>query len=242
MKFLRSITLLFFTILFFSLEVYAQNDQLYDGSLIRGSKNNIFVYMNGKAVWIPNEKIFNMLNLDWNSVIKIQDEKLKEISRGWLFLSGGDQSVYIYSYGKIRKIINMKLFDGLGFNRREILIAPEDKLKSISEGPLLVKGSGDFVYLIVNEKACWIESDKIFNMLGFDSKTVVRIGDYNLDKLPKAPLLIRGTEEKIYKIENNQRMWISNPDIFDRLGYDWNTIYYVDDNILNNIPEGSPIR
>lgn len=132
MKLFIKIVLITFSIFWFPSSSNCQNNQLYDGALIRGSKNNIFVYMNGKAVWIPNEKIFNMLNLDWNSVIKIPDEKLKEIPRGWLFLSGGDHSVYIYSYGKVRKIANMKLFDALGFERKEILIAPEDKIKSLS--------------------------------------------------------------------------------------------------------------
>ena len=106
----------------------------------------------------------------------------------------------------------------------------------------LVKGSGPKVYIIMNGKACWIPSRFIFESMGFGWNSILTISDSDLKSKQKAPLLVKGSGNKVYKIEADKRRWIVNPEVFNRLGLDWKTIVSISDISLNRIPEASPIR
>lgn len=106
----------------------------------------------------------------------------------------------------------------------------------------LVKGNKDAVYLISNGKACWIPSESILKALGHEIKMVIQIPDKEMIQTQKSQLLLRGSSDKIYRIENNKRRQITNAILFTRLGYDWNSVLTVNDAQLKNISEGEPIK
>lgn len=58
---------------------------------------------------------------------------------------------------------------------------------------------------------------------------------------PDEGVLIKGTSEKVYVIENGLKRWIKTADIFNKLGYSWANIALVSENLLNNIPPGKEI-
>lgn len=53
-----------------------------DGVLIKGSTPEVYLMQGNKRRWIPDEVTFKVLNLNWQSIYTISDEKLEPISRG----------------------------------------------------------------------------------------------------------------------------------------------------------------
>ncbi|MFH1226091.1 MAG: lamin tail domain-containing protein [bacterium] len=53
-----------------------------DGLLIKGSTPEVYLIAKSKRRWIPDEATFNTLNLSWQNIFIINDEKLERISRG----------------------------------------------------------------------------------------------------------------------------------------------------------------
>jgi hypothetical protein len=198
--------------------------------------------MNKKAVWIPDETVFNVLNLNWKSVVKISDEQLANITRTALIIKGSEDAAYVFYQGKARKAANMSVLKMLGFDTRTILRAQDHKIKQLSHGLLLIKGSSERVYIVQNDKAVLVQDENIASALNVDSKSAIKISDDRLEKIRKVPLLLRGKEEKIYLIENGSRKWIANARVFEQLKLDWDSVIQVGDNELNKIPEGTPIR
>lgn len=235
-------TNLFLTGIFFLLLNISTEAQIADGTLIKGSADAVYIIVNGKACWVSSQNIFNLLGLDWKNVKTIPDSELKNIPRGWLVVQGGGNAVYIVNYGIAFRITDVSTFTRLGFEKSQIRTVPEEKLKKIPQQPLLIKGNYAAVYLLDKGKLCWIPGEKIFKALGYDMKSVLKINDETIAKFSKTPLLIRGSDQKIFLVDKDKRYWISSAALFDKLGYDWNSIFLVSDIQLRNIQEGDPIR
>jgi hypothetical protein len=54
-------------------------------------------------------------------------------------------------------------------------------------------------------------------------------------------LVLKGSGEQIYVLENNQKRWITSLDAFEWHGYRWEQVNEVEDNFLNRFEEGRPI-
>ncbi len=55
-------------------------------------------------------------------------------------------------------------------------------------------------------------------------------------------LLLKGSGEKVYVLENNQRRWITSLDAFERYGYRWSNVQQVDDEFLARFEDGNPVH
>jgi hypothetical protein len=55
-------------------------------------------------------------------------------------------------------------------------------------------------------------------------------------------LVLKGSDEKIYVLEANQRRWISSLDAFQAYGYRWEQVHEVDDQFLEQFELGRPIH
>ena len=216
--------------------------QFEEGALVKGSKEAVYLISKGKACWIPNESVFNLLGLNWNKVKKVSDKDLAKIPKGWIIVKGRNEPLYIIDNGTACKVTNTATLKALGFDSNSILNVQDEKLTKLPQRPLLVKGSDASVYLIHNSKACWIPSESILKGLGYEIKMVIQIQDKEMIQIPKSQLLLSGSSDKIYRIEDNKRRWITNAVLFNRLGYDWNSVLTVSDAQLKNIPEGEPLR
>lgn len=216
--------------------------QFEEGALVKGSKNTVYLISKGKACWIPNDNIFNLLGLNWNKVKKVSDKNLVKIPKGWIIVKGRNEPLYIIDNGTACKVTNASTLKALGFDNNTIWNVPDEKLIKLAQRPLLVKGSDPSVYLIHNSKACWIPSESILKALGYEMKMVIQIPDKEMIQMPKSQLLLRGSGDKIYRAEDNKLRWINSAVLFNRLGYDWNSVLTVSDAQLKNIPEGEPIK
>ena len=216
--------------------------QVVDGSLVKGSNDLVFMIVKGKACWVSSAELFEALGLDWKNVKVIPDAQLGKIPKGLLIVKGSGNPIYILQYGVACKVNDISTFKLLGFDQNLIIPIQNDKLKKIPQEPLLIKSTGPEVYLINNDYACWVQSEKIFNALGFDMKRVFKIDSAVLQKIPKSTLILTGSNKKVYLTDKENRYWISNAALFEKLGYKWNAVLTVDDKYLNKIVEGAPIK
>ncbi len=51
-------------------------------------------------------------------------------------------------------------------------------------------------------------------------------------------LVLKGSDEKIYVLENNQKQWITTLDAFTHYGYRWEQVHLVDDAFLDQFENG----
>ena len=73
-------------------------------------------------------------------------------------------------------------------------------------------------------------------------KRAMKVKDDIISKISTSTFLVKGQDQKIYLVDKDKRYWISNANLFDRLGYDWNSVIPINQAQINNIPEGEPIR
>src|SRR5258708_2434446 len=78
----------------------------------------------------------------------------------------------------------------------------------------LLKASGPAVYIVMNSKASWIPSEFVFNCMKLGWNSILTIPDSELGQIEKAPLLVKGSGPKVYKVESDERRWIVSEDVF----------------------------
>jgi hypothetical protein len=105
----------------------------------------------------------------------------------------------------------------------------------------LVTGSDDAIYIVMNGKARWIPSPTIFETMGLDWNAVRTIPDADLSSLEKAPLLVSGSGEAIYKIDQGSRHRLRSEAVLEEMGLDTEGVFNLSDDRLEQIPEGAPI-
>ncbi len=55
-------------------------------------------------------------------------------------------------------------------------------------------------------------------------------------------LLLKGSGDKVYVLDDNMRRWITTLDAFEEYGYRWSQVHVVDDEFLEDFEEGLPIH
>jgi hypothetical protein len=54
--------------------------------------------------------------------------------------------------------------------------------------------------------------------------------------------MLRGSDGKVWLLENGKRRWVMTPEAFKRLNLDWNRIVSVNQTDFNAYPEGVPVE
>jgi len=116
------------------------------------------------------------------------------------------------------------------------------------DGSLLRAKGGEKVYLIENNKKRWITTAEVFSSrYNWSDIQDVFSGDLddietgkNINKLGDGSL-VKGTSEKVYLIEDGKKKWIVDAFTFNHRKYQWENIYQISDEDLNNYPEGENI-
>ncbi len=54
-------------------------------------------------------------------------------------------------------------------------------------------------------------------------------------------LVLKGSDERIYVLENNQKRWITSLEAFEYFGYRWEQVNVVDDTFLDRFADGAPL-
>lgn len=106
---------------------------------------------------------------------------------------------------------------------------------------LRVEGSPD-IYYYHNGYAEHVPSMKVFNCMGLSKYRSVTISHMELKSLPKSALLIRGSDQKVYRIDGEHKRHVPNLQVFRKKGFNEQEVIPVADGVIMCIPQGPPIR
>jgi hypothetical protein len=133
------------------------------------------------------------------------------------------------------------------FNRHGTNLAralPDEQSLVIRDG-LVLKGSGDEIYVIENNQKRWITSLDLFNYYGYRWEQVNEVDDKFLDKFeegyPIHQLYKCFDSPHVYGIENGEKRWIKDIPTFEALGYVWDDVNGIACDRLRAMPDGLPL-
>jgi len=133
------------------------------------------------------------------------------------------------------------------FNRYGTNLAramPDEQALVIRDG-LVLKGSGDEIYVLEDNHKRWISSLDAFDYYGFQWEQVNLVDDDFLDQFPSGPALSIlkkcASSPHVFAIENGVRRWIKDIPTFEAQGYVWDDVQIVSCSGLESIPMGRPI-
>lgn len=138
-------------------------------------------------------------------------------------------------------VINIP-FNRFGTNLARAL--PDSAALVIRDG-LLLKGSGDEVYVLQDNQLRWITTLDAFDHYGYRWEAVHAVEEAFLEKfetgLPIHLLLKCDASPHVYALENGQKRWIKDIPTFEAQGYLWEDIKFVSCSYLRTLPDGPPI-
>lgn len=139
------------------------------------------------------------------------------------------------------------LLINIPFNRNGLSLAramPDAQSLIIRDG-LVLKGSGEKIYVLENNQKRWISSLEAFNYFGYRWEQVNVVDDAFLDRFadgrPLYVLLKCQTSPHIYALEDGQKRWIKDIPTFEAEGFVWDDVKFVSCGELRRLPTGSPI-
>ncbi len=98
------------------------------------------------------------------------------------------------------------------------------------------------VYVIYGNAKFWIPSPQVFSAMGFNWNNVKVVPDGSLTCMSGVPidgtLLKEFSTAPVYVMKNGKKCWISSPQVFNRLGFNWGDVRVVPDGGLSAIPDG----
>lgn len=135
-------------------------------------------------------------------------------------------------------LINLPLFGGLALARA----LPDQQALIVRDG-LVLKGSGERIYVLENNQKRWISSLQLFERQ-FRWDDVHVVDDAFLAQFPDGRplyLVLKCEGPHIYRIEDGKKRWIKDIPTFLSEGHVWEDVQYMPCGQLRQIPDGIPI-
>lgn len=133
------------------------------------------------------------------------------------------------------------------FNRSGLSLAramPDAQSLVIRDG-LILKGSGERIYVLENNQKRWITSLDAFEWFGYSWDQVNVVDDAFLDQFedgrPLYVLLKCRTSPHIYALEDGQKRWIKDIPTFEAEGFVWDDVKFISCAELRRLPSSTPI-
>lgn len=220
-----------------------------NGSIIRKKTNpQVYYIENFQKRAIESPALFESRNFDWKGLIVSSEGDIDQIPDGpkLTFRDGSLLSnkggVYIISDGLRRPIVSPEAFLRLGFKWNNIKAVSDAELNLHPLGEavtmtsnypdgVVIKTGGGKMYLVDDDKRRYVPSPLIFESQFKWNETV----DLSLPVAPvynpseKGDITIRdgiliSGEGKVWVTENNKKVPIFSPEIFESLGLSWGQI------------------
>ncbi len=144
-------------------------------------------------------------------------------------------------------VLAMALFINVPLTRHGVSLArllPDSDALVIRDG-LVLKGSGDEIYQLQDDKLRWISSMDAFDALRLTWDDVHVVDDDLLATFEQGePIhVLVGCHDSphIYLHEGPVKRWIKDIPTFEAQGYRWVDIHWIDCDALRAIPDGPPI-
>jgi hypothetical protein len=213
-----------------------------NNELFKGRGDNIYIVIDHKACWIPNQEVFNAMRLDWNAVRQINDAKLDRMETGSLIFRNRAGNYFVNLSGRVAGIGNASMFHALDLDERFVIDLPESIISKFPVVSLVIGGRHDGNYLVDGNRIYEMRSDMVLKAFGFYPEDVVRVNERVIESFQKTPLLIKGKGDKIYLVEDGKRRWITSPEAIKRNNLDIKLVMHVEERTIKDIPEGSPLN
>jgi hypothetical protein len=133
------------------------------------------------------------------------------------------------------------------FNRSGFSLAramPDAQSLIVRDG-LVLKGSGEKIYVLENNQKRWITTLEAFEWHGYRWEQVNLVDDAFLDRFadgrPIYVLLKCQLSAHIYALEDGHKRWIRDIDTFQAEGFVWQDVKFVGCSDLRRLPTGVPI-
>ncbi|MBU2595918.1 DUF4091 domain-containing protein, partial [Patescibacteria group bacterium] len=243
-----------------------------NGSLIKVEGDPaIYLIENDKKRPIPSWSVFAS-QFNSRAVIIVSSSEVNnyplgdplKYQEGTLFRTRDNSSVYVVENGKKRLIPSPQIFEGMGYNWGEIIIAEDNNILGLHpkgediaqakvhpNGTLVKTVSSSGVYLLGDAKKRLIISPSIFNSRFVSWGRIITINQTEMDSYPQGDNLSYrdGTIFKlnanpaVYVVESQKKRPIASPFVFNRLGYKWENIVIAEDESIANLhPTGEVIN
>ncbi len=241
-----------------------------DNILIKGNEHSgVFIIKDGAKRLISSPTIFNQNNFKWSKIIEINQKIVDSFATADNFLYKDGKvlrdnlgKIYIISHNKKRQIADLatlKRFNFLkiinGISLDVLQIYENGKILKSSDfypdGVLLKSYNKSAVYYIWNGEKHPIYSADVFEAYGNSWDEIIAVTEkelasYPLGKtsfFPTGSLIKAKNKSAVYLVDNNGKVRpIISAKLFERLGYKWDFIYEVPENMLNNYSIGEFIR
>ena len=133
------------------------------------------------------------------------------------------------------------------FNRfgTSLARAMPDTASLIIRDGLVLKGEGDKIYVLQDNKKRWISTIDAFEYYGYRWEQVQQVDEAFLNQFEEGQpiylLLKCNNSPHVYALENGEKRWIKDIPTFVDNGFLWEDIKFVGCNYLRNVPDGIPI-
>ncbi|KHK58361.1 hypothetical protein PI87_00960 [Ralstonia sp. A12] len=114
------------------------------------------------------------------------------------------------------------------------------------DGERVTGSNSSPVYLVLHGQLRWIPNPATYTNL-FASWDGIIVSDYLVDNVPRGPaltngaVLAKGSGSPVYLVTNGQKLWIPNPETFNKFAFNWDKIVTVPDVVIDFIPTGPNI-
>ncbi len=231
-----------------------------DGSLIKDSKENVYLVENGKKRRFTSPKLFEYLGYKWKDIRQDNEADLyldgpdMIYPDGTLITSRKDKKVYLVENRRRREISSDNLLKALGYKKEDVVLVTDDELNHFPKGKnlvypdnTLVRADGSpTVYLIKDGKRKEFTSAVLFEKLGYRWNDIINTDASELESYPKEGrvlypdgTLIKSTASPtVYLLENGRKKKILSLTLFKKRGYRWNDVISVSPDELRDYPDG----
>jgi hypothetical protein len=224
------------------------------GSITRMSKyagiDDVFYMEGGTKYHLKTDKLFSLYNLNWSELSTVDTALLEQAPTGqpigMLARSQGHPEVYLLTLGHRFYIPDEATLTNWGYNWNDLSWIPQSEIDNYpSAGNLdyLVQLEGsDRVYALSNGKHLYIPSADVLNNWGLNFGMVSHVGlemGYILTDGPTLTRVVRGSDSRVFFIQNGKKRYVSNANKLASVGASMNDLIQVSDTFLNRLATGT---
>lgn len=202
-----------------------------------------------------------------NLVVPIAKTDLENYPRGYniefpaysLVKPKSSANIYLLTVDQKRLITSEEVFRNLGFNPEEIEEIEDSTAAAIPDGrPIALNDAyptGALLQDKTSKELWYVESgrkypvlDKALASINYPKMKISTVASETIEKyssgfpvILRDGVLVKGSGPDVYVISNGLRRHITSESVFATIGYKWNSIIVISDDLLTMHPVGDPI-
>ncbi len=111
-----------------------------------------------------------------------------------------------------------------------------------ANGTVLQVSGDNALYYVINGYAALIPSPRAFQCLQLGGHKKVTVSREQLQAMPKTAFLIKGGDNRIFRIDGEQKRLVPDMNTFRRLGFNDGEVIHLPQAMVNCLPKGPALR